>query len=96
VISSGTKGKDLSGYAADGEKDLDLYAVAGQYGSGKTNGITVSAYREEKGWTSASNTTFFPANFISPTGAGPGVLAFEPERGCRRVTEVVIQFYQRP
>jgi len=81
------------------EKDLDLYAVRGQYGSGKTNGIPVAAYREEKGVDPASNTpTFFSGKFYIANWRWAGVPFYvrTGKRMPRRVTEVVIQFYQAP
>jgi glucose-6-phosphate 1-dehydrogenase len=80
-------------------KEIDLYAVRGQYARGKIDGAAVAAYREERGVDPASYTpTFFAGKFHIANWRWAGVPFYvrTGKRMSRRVTEVVIQFYQAP
>ena len=80
-------------------KEIDLYAVRGQYGPGKIGGATVPAYREETGVDPRSNTpTLFAGKFHVANWRWAGVPFYvrTGKRMSRRVTEIAIQFYQAP
>jgi glucose-6-phosphate 1-dehydrogenase len=81
------------------EDEAGLLAVRGQYGPGEIGGVPVPAYREEKGVDPASPTpTFFAGKFHIANWRWAGVPFYvrTGKRMTRRVTEVVIQFYQAP
>jgi len=81
------------------EKYTDLFMVRGQYASGKINGRSVPAYREEKGVDPNSFApTFFAGKFYIANWRWAGVPFYvrTGKRMTRRTTEVVIQFYQPP
>jgi glucose-6-phosphate 1-dehydrogenase len=80
-------------------KEIDLFAVRGQYARGKIGGNPVPAYREEEGVAPSSSTpTFFAGKFHIANWRWAGVPFYvrTGKRMAKRVTEVAIQFYQAP
>jgi glucose-6-phosphate 1-dehydrogenase len=80
-----------------GETSIDTFAVRGQYGRGKVNGVDVPGYREEENVAGDSGApTFIAAKFQIANWRWAGVPFYirAGKRLPRRVTEICLQFRQ--